>query len=53
MVDNDVSETGQRAAAACRARWAAAGKAVRWAMPEVPGQDFNNVLLAELANQHA
>src|SRR6516162_7975985 len=53
MADNDVSETGQRAAAACRARWTAAGKAVRWAMPEVPGQDFNDVLLGELAKQHA
>jgi putative DNA primase/helicase len=53
MADNDVSETGQRAAAACRDRWAAAGKAVRCAMPEKPGQDFNDVLLAELAKQHA
>src|SRR6516164_7485259 len=53
MADNDVSETGQRAAAACRDRWAAAGKAVRCAMPEEPGQDFNDVLLAELAKQHA
>jgi len=53
MADNDVSQTGQRAAAACRDRWAAAGKAVRCAMPEEPGQDFNDVLLAELAKQHA
>jgi putative DNA primase/helicase len=53
MADNDVSGTGQRAAAACRDRWAAAGKAVRCAMPEEPGQDFNDVLLAELAKQHA
>jgi len=54
MADNDVSETGQRAAAACRDRWAAAGKAVRLAMPKEPGQDFNDVLLAELAMaQHA
>jgi putative DNA primase/helicase len=50
MADNDVSETGRRAAAACRDRWAAAGKAVRCAMPEEPGQDFNDVLLTELAN---
>ena len=49
MADNDLSETGQRAAAACRDRWAAAGKAVRCATPEEPGQDFNDVLLAELA----
>ncbi len=53
MADHDVSETGQRAAAACRDRWAAAGKAVRRAMPEEPGKDFNDVLLAELAKQHA
>jgi putative DNA primase/helicase len=53
IADNDVSGTGQRAAAACRQRWAAAGKAVRFAMPEEPGQDFNDVLLAELAKQHA
>jgi hypothetical protein len=52
MADNDVSGTGQRAAATCRDRWAAAGKAVRCAMPEEPGQDFNDVLLAELA-KHA
>jgi putative DNA primase/helicase len=51
--DNDVSETGQRAARACRDRWAAAGKAIRYAMPKEPGQDFNDVLLAELAKQHA
>jgi putative DNA primase/helicase len=53
MADNDVSETGQRAAAACRDRWAAAGKSVRFAMPEEPGQDFNDVLLAELAELYA
>jgi hypothetical protein len=53
MTDNDVSGTGQRAAAECREHWAAAGKAVRCAMPEKPGQDFNDVLLAELAKQHA
>jgi putative DNA primase/helicase len=53
MTDNDVSETGRRAAAACRDRWAAAGKAVRRAMPEEPGQDFNDVLLTGLATQHA
>jgi putative DNA primase/helicase len=46
MADNDVSGTGQRAAAACRDRWAAAGKAVRCVTPEQPGQDFNDVLLA-------
>src|SRR6516162_738253 len=53
MADNDMSETGQRAAAACRDRWASAGKAVVCAMPEQPGQDFNDVLLAELAKHYA
>ena len=53
LADNDASETGQRAAAACRDRWAAAGKAVCCVMPEESGQDFNDVLLAELAKQHA
>jgi putative DNA primase/helicase len=51
LVDHD--EAGQGAAAECRARWVAAGKAVRCAMPEEPGKDFNDVLLAELAKQHA
>jgi putative DNA primase/helicase len=53
MADNDVSGTGQRAAAACRVRWEAVGKAVCCMMPKEPGQDFNDVLLAELAKQHA
>jgi putative DNA primase/helicase len=55
LVDHDVSGTGQRAAAACRDRWFAAGKRVRLAMPETPGHDFNDLLLAELegARQHA
>ena len=52
MADNDVSGTGQRAAAACRNRWVAVGKTIRRAMPEQPGQDFNDVLLAE-ATQRA
>jgi putative DNA primase/helicase len=45
LVDNDESGTGQRAAARCRDRWAGAGKRVRLAMPETPGQDFNDLLL--------
>jgi putative DNA primase/helicase len=55
LVDHDVSGTGQRAAAACRDRWFAAGKRVRLAMPDTPGQDFNDLLLAELGSspQHA
>jgi putative DNA primase/helicase len=55
LVDNDESATGQRAAATCRDRWFAAGKRVRLAMPETPGNDFNDLLLAGLegAPQHA
>jgi putative DNA primase/helicase len=48
LVDNDLSWTGQHAAAACKDRWLAAGKRVRLAMPDKPGQDFNDLLLAEL-----
>jgi putative DNA primase/helicase len=47
LVDNDVSGTGQRAAAECRGRWMAAGKAVRRVMPETAGQDVNDLLLAQ------
>ncbi|MGY3149616.1 putative DNA primase/helicase [Bradyrhizobium sp. USDA 3397] len=47
LVDHDVSGTGQRAAAACRDRWIAAGKHVRLVMPDTPGQDINDLLLAE------
>ncbi len=55
LVDHDVNGTGQRAAAACRDRWLAAGKRVRLAMPDTPGQDFNDLLLAEFGSspQHA
>jgi putative DNA primase/helicase len=55
LVDNDESGTGQRAAATCRNRWAGAGKRVRLAMPDTPGQDFNDLLLAEFGSspQHA
>jgi putative DNA primase/helicase len=55
LVDHDVSGTGQRAAAACRDRWLAAGKRVRLAMPDTLGHDFNDLLLAEFGSspQHA
>ena len=55
LVDHDVSGTGQRAAAACRDRWLAAGKRVRLVMPDTPGQDINDILLTELRSspQHA
>ncbi|WFU45825.1 toprim domain-containing protein (plasmid) [Bradyrhizobium sp. CB82] len=55
LVDHDVSGTGQRAAATCRDRWFAAGKRVRLIMPDTPGQDINDLLLAELGSspEHA
>ncbi|WP_245323987.1 DUF7146 domain-containing protein [Bradyrhizobium shewense] len=55
LVDHDVGGTGQRAAAACRDRWIAAGKHVRLVMPDTPGQDINDLLLAELGSspEHA
>jgi putative DNA primase/helicase len=55
LVDHDVSGTGQRAAAACRDRWLVAGKRVRLVMPGTPGQDINDLLLAELRSspEHA
>lgn len=41
--DND--PPGRRAAKAAAARWRAEGRAVRVAMPDKPGADFNDVLL--------
>jgi putative DNA primase/helicase len=43
-VDNDVSGTGQRAAAESKARWLAAGHRVRTVMPARPGEDLNDIL---------
>jgi putative DNA primase/helicase len=55
LVDHDESKTdktgreiglvGQRAAAICRKRWLAAGKAVRLVTPDIVGHDMNDVLL--------
>jgi hypothetical protein len=42
LVDNDVHGIG--AARATRARWMAAGRAVRWLEPDTEGADFNDVL---------
>lgn len=44
IVDNDVSGTGQKAAATCKARWLAAGRRVRTIMPSKAGEDLNNIL---------
>jgi putative DNA primase/helicase len=44
IVDNDISGTGQRAAAQCKARWLAAGRRVRTVMSSRPGDDLNDIL---------
>ena len=45
-VDNDVTGTGQKAAAETKARWEAAGLRVRTVMAPTPGHDLNDVLRA-------
>ena len=44
----DADRAGQRAAAKAARRWRAEGRSVHIATPDVPGQDFNDVLLARL-----
>lgn len=44
-VDHD--RAGQRAASRAAARWRAEGRTVRVAVPDRPGQDFNDVLLEQ------
>ena len=47
--DNDLSGQGQKAATAARDRWRAEGRAVRIALPDKPGMDFNDVNRAGFA----
>ncbi|WP_144299804.1 DUF7146 domain-containing protein [Elioraea rosea] len=47
--DNDVSGTGQRAADALAQRLLAEGRAVRVAIPDRPGEDFNDILRRRIA----
>lgn len=42
--DHDANGAGQRAAEAAAGRWRAEGRAVRIALPDLPGQDFNDIL---------
>ncbi len=42
--DHDLNGVGQRAARDAAARWRATGRTVRVVVPDVPGQDFNDVL---------
>ena len=46
ITDNDVSGTGQKAAAETLERWKAAGLRARSLMPPTPGRDFNDILVA-------
>lgn len=46
LVDNDANGKGQKAAAACAARWAAAGRTVIQLTPKKPDTDFNDVVLS-------
>ena len=44
LVDNDLSDTGQKAAKQCAIRWAEAGRAVRRLTPHTLGFDFNDLV---------
>jgi hypothetical protein len=46
LVDNDVSGTGQKAAATCAARWSAAGREVTRLTPKHAGDDFNDLVIS-------
>jgi phage/plasmid primase-like uncharacterized protein len=45
LADHDVSGKGQKAAGECTQRWAGTGREVIPLMPEVPGTDFNDVVM--------
>jgi phage/plasmid primase-like uncharacterized protein len=45
LADHDVSGKGQKAAEECAQRWAGTGREVIPLMPEVPGTDFNDVVM--------
>jgi phage/plasmid primase-like uncharacterized protein len=46
LVDNDVSGTGQKAAATCAARWSAAGREVTRLTPKHAGDNFNDLVIS-------
>jgi len=48
VIAADSDGPGRRAAHRAARRWLAEGRAVRIALPDLPGQDFNDVLLARL-----
>jgi putative DNA primase/helicase len=45
LVDNDRSGAGQRAAMECSRRWTMADREVIRLMPDIPGEDFNDVAM--------
>ena len=48
LADNDLNNAGQIAAEACKQRWLEAGRRVALLMPDRPGTDFNDIVLANL-----
>ena len=48
LADNDANNAGQIAAEACKRRWLEAGRRVALLMPDRPGTDFNDIVLANL-----
>jgi putative DNA primase/helicase len=44
LVDHDENARGQRAAAECARRWAAAGREVTQLIPRIPGEDFADLV---------
>ena len=44
IVDNDHNETGQQASRDCSERWTSAGREVRRIIPNISGQDFNDII---------
>jgi hypothetical protein len=49
LVDNDFSDTGQRAALRCSARWTSTGIEVFRLVPRQPGADVNDLLRTGVA----
>ena len=48
LADNDANNAGAIAAEACKQRWLEAGRRVALLMPDRPGADFNDIVLANL-----
>lgn len=44
LVDHDENGAGERASEQCDVRWAAAGRETQRLMPEIAGEDFNDLV---------